>query len=279
MSPAEPNGSAGAEEGRAPPGAPFSVDALNRRVPLEPPPRRILSLVPSVTECLFDLGAGDRVVGRTDYCISPHPVIDLPSVGGPKSLSIESVLALQPDLVLANVEENDREQVTELIRRELRVHVSYPRDLEDVGRFLLELGTLLPVDAEREAQRLRTALAARPTSTAPTACLIWRGPYMTANEDTLTHSILEAAGARNVFAKLPRRYPTLSEDELAACAARVVLLPSEPYAFSAGEIQEVRALVPHAEILAVPGEWVTWYGTRVPQALEGLRTLLAPFRD
>ena len=112
-------------------------DALGRTVPLAPEPRRILALVPSVTRCLFDLGVGGWVVGRTDYCTEPQgKVKTLPAVGGPKTVSVERVLGLAPDLVLADAEENQRDQVAELEQRGLRVYVALPRNLQLVAGFL-----------------------------------------------------------------------------------------------------------------------------------------------
>jgi len=257
------------------------VDALGRTVALAPAPRRVLSLVPSVTECLFDLGAGDRVVGRTDYCIAPADrVASIPSVGGPKTVAVEAVLALAPDLVLANAEENDREQVEALIGRGLRVHVAFPRTLEETARFLEDLGDLVGAGwaARACARRLLAEAEKTPAWRVPAACLIWKGPYRTAAADTLTSAILTAAGARNVFRGGAGRYPEVTLVDLAAARPRVVLLPSEPYPFAAADAQQVEQAVPGAAAILCPGEWVTWYGCRVAEAVGDLRRLLAPYR-
>lgn len=254
-------------------------DALGREVPLVPEPRRIVSLVPSVTECLFDVGAGHRVVGRTDFCISPAAARALPGIGGPKTVDRDAVLALHPDLVLANAEENDRSQVEALAAAGLRIHVAFPRTLAQAAAFLRDLGRLLrcPESTGPLVSALE-ALEAPPGPPVPCACLIWRAPYMTASEDTLTSALLAAAGAANVFASRPARYPEVTEAELAASGARVVLLPSEPYEFTADDARDVEQLVPGAAALRIPGEWVTWYGSRMVQAIEGLRRTLEPFR-
>jgi rSAM/selenodomain-associated transferase 1 len=258
------------------------VDALGRTVALEPVPRRIVSLVPSVTECLFDLGAEDRVVGRTEFCISPAGRVEaLPSVGGPKTVDVAAAAALAPDLVLANIEENDREQVEALAALGVRVHVSFPRALEDAARFLEAVGSLVRAQetAARCAADLRAAAGLVPRPSVRTACLIWKGPYLTASADTLTSAILTAAGAENVFAGRPGRYPEVSAGDLAAARPRVVLLPSEPYGFGDADARQVEKAVPGAAAVLCPGEWVTWYGCRMPDALAGLRRLLAPYRD
>jgi ABC-type Fe3+-hydroxamate transport system substrate-binding protein len=257
------------------------LDALGRSVPIEPSANRILSLVPSVTECLFDLEVGRRVVGRTDYCISPaHAVPGLPSVGGPKSVDPDAVARLAPDLVLANAEENDRRQVEALIAAGHRVHVALPRTLEDAARFLDDLGTLVRDEAvaARLALELRQVAARPPDPPAPTACLIWKDPLMTANADTLTSAILAAGGARNVFADLPHRYSEITPTELARARPRLILLPTEPYEFTESDARKIEALVPGATTTVVQGEWVTWYGSRMVEAIEGLRRLIDPFR-
>lgn len=256
------------------------VDALGRRVALRPLPRRIVSLVPSVTQCLFDLGAGNRVVGRTDYCTEPAEAARLPSVGGPKTVRPDAVARLRPDLVVADVEENDREQVEELTGRGIRVFAAFPRSLEDAARFLEDTATLLglPAAGREHAGRLRR-VPPPPRGNVRAACLVWRDPWMTATAQTLPGALLAAAGAENVFAEGPGRYPVVGAEELAAARPRAVLLPSEPYPFGEGHRVEIESLVPGAAALLVPGEWLTWYGCRMPEAIEGLRGVLAPLRD
>jgi len=260
----------------------FLRDDLGREVALDPVPRRIVSLVPSVTECLFDLRAGARVVGRTAYCIAPaDQVRDLPSVGGPKTVDPTAVAALAPDLVLANAEENDRDQVEALVARGLRVHVAFPRTLEGAARFLEGLGLLLCLDvrASGAAAELRAAAGTVPAPPVRAACLIWKGPYRAAGGDTLTSALLAAAGGENVLAEAPGRYPEIDLAALAADRPGVVLLPSEPYPFGERDRREVERAVPGAVALRCPGEWLTWYGCRMAAAVEDLRRLLAPHRS
>jgi ABC-type Fe3+-hydroxamate transport system substrate-binding protein len=257
------------------------IDALGRTISIDLPAQRILSLVPSVTECLFDLGAGDRVVGRTDYCISPADRVSaLPSVGGPKSVDLEAVARLEADLVLANAEENDRAQVEALIQTSLRVHVAFPRTIEDAARFLEDLGLLVRADLRAAAisAKLRAVTADPARPRVSTACLIWKEPLMTVNAATLSSALLEAGGAHNVFAELPDRYPEISPADLAAAQPRLLLLPTEPYEFTASDAREIGSFAPMATAVQVPGEWVTWYGSRMVEAIQGLRRLIDPFR-
>ncbi|HSH70775.1 MAG TPA: helical backbone metal receptor [Deferrisomatales bacterium] len=256
-------------------------DALGRTVPLDPEPRRILALVPSVTRCLFDLGVGARVVGRTDYCAAPREEVQtLPRVGGPKTVSVERVLALAPDLVLADAEENQRDPIAELERRGLRVYVALPRTLERVAGFLRDLAALVRRPQARQwADELTRASASAPGPPVPVACLVWNSPYMAAAPDTLPHAVLTAAGGSNVVARQgDRRYPEIAAAALARARPRVILLPDDPYPFSATDAAELEASVPGATAVCIPGEWVSWYGSRMVESLQGLTRSLDPFR-
>jgi len=256
-------------------------DALGRRVALVPEPRRIVALVPSVTRCLFDLGVGDRVVGRTEYCIEPLGEVDvLPTVGGPKTVDLARLLALEPDLVLADAEENQRDQVTALEAQGLRVYVALPRNLPLVATFLRDLGTLVARPAAgRWADELPTPNAPTPHPPVPVACLVWKDPYMAAAPDTLPHALLTAAGGRNTVAQhAGRRYPEITAAALARGRPRVLLLPDDPYPFSAADAAQLEASVPGASALSIPGHWVSWYGSRMLEALHGLTACLDPYR-
>lgn len=260
---------------------PSVPDDLGRPVLLHPGPARILSLVPSVTEMLFDLGAGERVVGRTDYCISPLEAVSaLPSVGGPKSLSLERALNLKPDLVFADAEENSREEVEELMAAGVRVFVALPRTLADVSSFLTRAGRLLGVQGPAgEAVRSMEELGGEKSApTLPALCLVWRDPWMAVTDGTLPGALMEAAGFECLIKTTRERYPRLTAEEMAAWGPRAVLLPSEPYAFTAGDAGEIEKLVPGAAALLFPGEWVTWYGARTAGNIRKLAGLAEKLR-
>lgn len=257
------------------------LDDLGRPVALAPRPERVVSLVPSVTECLFDAGLGTRVVGRTRFCISPPEVSSVASVGGPKTFDPSRVRALSPDLVLANAEENDRARVEELARAGLRVHVAFPTTVPQVAALLRQLGLLFGhvPPFERFASQLERAARPGAPPKVRCACLIWKKPYMTASGDTLTSALLEAAGGENVFAAGgENRYPVVPLETLARAAPRVVLLPSEPYAFGEDDARELEEALPGTTALCLPGEWVTWYGSRTAAAVVELRRLLDRYR-
>jgi ABC-type hemin transport system substrate-binding protein len=248
---------------------------------LEPEPRRILALVPSLTRCLFDLGVGERVVGRTDYCVEPADrMAALPPVGGPRSVSVERVLTMEPDLVLADAEENEREQVEELQRQGLRVYVTLPRSLRHVADFLHDLATLTRrPEAADWADELLWMRSSPPRPDVPVACLVWRAPFLAAGSDTLPAAILAAAGGRNVIPTIHgRRYPEVTLADLNRAQPRVILLPDEPYRFTSGDAVEIEAAVAGAVALRIPGEWVAWYGSRMGGAIRDLAERLDPHR-
>jgi ABC-type Fe3+-hydroxamate transport system substrate-binding protein len=263
-------------------------------------PGRIVSLVPSLTESLFALGLGDRVVGVTDWCVHPaDAVAALPKVGGTKDADPEAIARLQPDLVIANHEENTRRVVDALDARGLDVWVTYPRTVREGALLLLEVAKLgadetarrevaLPVLAAVEAaehDRRRSGVP-RPR----VFCPIWRDPWMAPSRDTYMHDMIELCGGENVTAALApdgrrrrrpdERYPKLDLDELVALAPDVVWLPDEPYAFTASDARELGGLeVPAARdgrIHLIDGTWVSWYGPRIRLAIRTLGELLLP---
>jgi ABC-type Fe3+-hydroxamate transport system substrate-binding protein len=252
------------------------------------PPERIVSLVPSLTESLFALGLGPRVVGVTDWCVHPAGgVAGLPRVGGTKDADVAGILALEPDLVLANREENTRRTVERLEAAGLTVWVTYPRTVREGAALLRALAALgagpeavaavvEPVEAAvDEAER------ARPARRVPVFCPIWRNPWMSVGHDTYAHSLIELCGGANVFAdRTGRRYPIVTEPEIEAAAPEVILLPDEPYAFGPREVEELgRLAVPAARagrIHRIDGTWVSWYGPRIRPALVSIRRLLHP---
>jgi ABC-type hemin transport system substrate-binding protein len=260
--------------------------AATRGRPCEPP-QRIVSLVPSLTESLFALGLGARVVGVTEWCVHPaDAVARLPKVGGTKNPDLAAVLALAPDLVIANREENRRRDVERLEAAGVRVWLTYPRTVSEGAALLAELAELgaTPEARRRVVEPVLDALAeaerARPAEGVAVFCPIWRDPWLAVGPDTYADDLLALAGGRNVFAgRRERRYPRVTLDEVVAAAPEVVLLPDEPYAFGAADLAELRRLaLPAARdgrIHLIDGTWVSWYGPRIARALPALRHLLA----
>lgn len=252
------------------------------------PARRIVSLIPSITEILFAIGAGDRVVGCTIYCTEPpEGVATKTRVGGEKNPRLDVIRELAPDLVIANVEENVREHVDTLRAWGIPVHVTYPRTVADGIRLVGELGALLEVgerargiEAELRAryEQVRAATARRRPRRV--FCPIWRRPYMTINRDTYVHDMLAVAGGANVFGDEPRRYPEITLEQVAAADPEVILLPDEPYRFRRAHVADFDPFpdltaVRDGRIHLVDGKLLTWYGPRIGEALRVLPPLFA----
>ncbi len=285
-------------------------------LPLDRPPRRIVSLVPSMTETLFDLALGHLVIGRTDYCTRPpHAVQAIPSVGGTKNPRVDQIIALQPDLVIANKEENRREDVQALQAAGIAVWVTFPRTVLESFNIMWNLMYLCDVTTMVERVRLieytydwLNAIALRLEVTQPLKvfCPIWLDPLMTINQETYVHDVIRVCGGTNVFAERVRqyplaadlgtaeplapddprvinrdtRYPRVTWEEVEAAQPDVILLPDEPFAFNASHIPLFAALnVPAARtgrIHLVDGSLLTWHGTRVAFAFDVLPRLLRP---
>lgn len=237
-----------------------------RLLDARPAPRRIVSLVPSLTELLCDLGLRERVVGCTKFCVHPPDLRRERArvVGGTKAVHVDRVRELAPDLILANREENVREEVLALSAL-AETWVTDVPDLAAAERLVLDLGTRL--GREEEARRIAAANAAtldrlaRP-GRGSAVYLIWREPYMAAGGGTYVASVLERLGYRNALAD-ERRYPTLTPERLRALAPEHVLLASEPYPFAERHVAELLAILPEALVELVDGGLFSWYGSRL----------------
>ena len=263
------------------------VDASGVAVELAGPPRRIVSLVPSTTELLCALGLEDALVGVTVYCVEPRDVVrEKTRIGGEKNPDLEKIRALDPDLVVANVEENRREDIDHLRAWSIPVWVAYPRTVAEGIGFIGELGELTGTEARARAllreltplhERALSASARRP----PVAVFypIWRGPYMTINGNTYIHDMLRVCGGRNIFADREERYPTVTLDEVAALRPEVILLPDEPFRFRRAHVADFAAYpdvpaVRDGRIHLVDGKPFSWHGPRIAEALRTVPGLI-----
>src|SRR3990172_335307 len=191
-------------------------DVRGRVFSLPSPPRRIVSLVPSITETLFDFGCAERLVARTDYCVRPAEASRIPSVGGTKNPNLDLARALQPDLVFANQEENRGSDVAALEASGVPVFLTFPRAIAQAVTDLENIAALLGVgEAAREMiASIKRAARNRRSHVRPFVLvfvLIWRDPWMTLNADTYAHDVLAAHGLYNVFADRDRRYPLAAD--------------------------------------------------------------------
>ena len=233
-------------------------------------PRRIVSLVPSQTELLADLGLQEEVVGITKFCVHPAEWFQTKQrVGGTKTVDLEKVAALHPDLILGNKEENERVQIEEL-QQHFPVWISDVITLEDALEMIRQVGemtgkTMPAQEMTTEIARRFDALKKDPPKPVRTAYFIWRKPYMVAAGGTFIDGMMRWAGFENVFAGL-QRYPEIGTDDLAAAAPEVILLSSEPYPFAEKHLHALRELCPGASVFLVDGEMFSWYGSRLLQA-------------
>lgn len=264
------------------------IDQLQHTVHIPYPPKRIISLVPSQTELLYHLGLDAEVVGITKFCVHPeHWFRHKTRIGGTKQLHIEQIRALQPDLIIANKEENEREQVATLMA-EFPVWTSDIHSLHDALSMIEQVGEITGPAARALdiSRRIREQFDALPASLPPgnpllqAAYFIWRAPWMIAGGDTFIDTMLQACGLQNIFSGM-RRYPEISLSSLREAFKQVppdkqlVLLSSEPYPFKEKHIAEIRAVLPDARVLLVDGEMFSWYGSRLLEAPGYFRRLLA----
>jgi ABC-type Fe3+-hydroxamate transport system substrate-binding protein len=232
------------------------------------PPRRIVSLVPSQTELLHYLGLEETVAGITKFCVHPaHWFRGKIRVGGTKQLHIDVIDRLQPGLILANKEENVKEQVEALAQR-YPVYVSDVNNFEDACGMIAAVGQLVNQHAAASLlvnelrQKFGRLAALHTVAPVMAAYLIWRDPYMTAGGDTFINSMLSYCGLQNVFAH-QERYPVVTVEELRASQCKVVLLSSEPFPFKEKHIAELAAQLPGVKIILANGEMFSWYGSRM----------------
>jgi ABC-type Fe3+-hydroxamate transport system substrate-binding protein len=253
------------------------TDMLGRELEISFPPKRIVSLVPSQTELLHDLGLEDEVVGITKFCVHPENWFRSKTrVGGTKQVHYDRIEALQPDLILANKEENTEEIVNALAGK-YPVWVSDIHDMNEALQMIAAIGDITgkTEKAQEIVTGIRTSfLALQPAvNVANVAYFIWRDPWMSVGADTFISHMIAEMGWQNVFAN-KTRYPEISFEELAAAKPDLVLLSSEPYPFKEKHIAEIQAVVPHAKVLLVDGEMFSWYGSRLLYAAGYFRELV-----
>jgi ABC-type Fe3+-hydroxamate transport system substrate-binding protein len=249
---------------------------------------RIVSLCPSLTELVFDLGRGSELVGITEYCVHPKGKVGaIEKVGGTKTPKIARIVALEPDLVLLNEEENRKADEEALARAGVRCLTTFPRDgsetaemVRTIGRALERMDAAEEIARDIEARTARVIAAARGERTVSFAYLIWRKPWMSVNADTFAHALLAQAGGRNVFAAAETRYPEITIEELERADPELVLLCTEPYPFEAKHIEELIVLTGFARerFRIADGEYLSWHGSRTPAGIDYAESLIADAR-
>ncbi|KFC21358.1 ABC transporter substrate-binding protein [Epilithonimonas lactis] len=236
---------------------------------------KVVSLVPSITETLFDLGlTSSEIVGRTKFCIHPKELVkDVEIIGGTKNLNIEKIKALKPDLIIANKEENVKEQVEELMK-DFKVLLTNVETLEDNYYLIKQLGHLFGKEEKAQLFNLKTYEAfdiPKSENKLKVAYLIWKDPYMTVGSDTFISRILEELGFENLF-KDQKRYPEVQLEDLKE--ADLIFLSSEPFPFKEKHIAEIQNVCINQKIMIVDGEAFSWYGSHLAKCGEYYRKLL-----
>lgn len=240
------------------------------------PGARVVSLVPSLTELMFALGAGDRLVGRTGFCVHPAKAVErVPKIGGTKTVNVERIRQLAPSHLIVNVDENEKPTVDRLARFIPNIVVTHPSDPADNEAVYRLFGHVFA--REREAHALCAALAAARAELAAVSWprrtvqyLIWRDPWMAAAPETYIGAMLRTVNWHVPAAQ--RRYPVLELDH-ALAGVDLVLLSSEPYAFTESDRRELARAYPDTRFLLVDGTLCSWYGSRAPHGLSALGAL------
>ena len=285
------------------------TDDYSRELTFGAAPKRVVSLVPSETLTLFDIGCGGALVGRTDYCELPVAgVAKIPAIGGTKNPRVADIIALEPDLVIANQEENTKGDLEKLAQAGVRVFISFPRRVADGIAHVARLAKIFHVTNDADVKDLlrrgyhaiRDAEAGR-AGGVRVFCPIWMKPLMTINGDTFISDMIALCGGVNVFADRERRYPLaadlgklaplaadgkdtryprVTEEEVIARAPDLVLLPSEPHPFTDADAAVFRAMpIPAATrgaVVMTDGKDLSWYGSRSVDGIGRVRALLAP---
>ena len=257
---------------------PDYIDQTGQPVHIQANPARIISLVPSQTELLADLGLDEEVIGITKFCIHPDRWFRQKTrIGGTKQLNTDLIRGLQPDLIIANKEENLKEQIV-LLREEYPVWVSDIATLEDSLRMIRTIGQITnrKEQAENITSRIEEGFAALAPPSIRSNCiyLIWNNPYMTIGGDTFIHHMLEKAGFQNCFAE-KTRYPEVSPGQIKELSPDYLLLSSEPFPFAQRHADELQVQLPDTKVVLVDGEMFSWYGSRLlkaPGYFAGLRS-------
>lgn len=238
-------------------------------------PKRIISLVPSQTELLYSLGLDREVIGITKFCLHPEKWYrNKIRVGGTKNIDIHKIISLQPDLIIANKEENVKEQIEQLSEN-YPVWLTEVHNLEDSLKMISDIGLITNriEKSDKIIFEIKGAFDKMPgADPLPVSYLIWKNPYMTVGGDTFINDLLSKAGFQNVFAQR-HRYPEISVEDIRNSGAKMVLLSSEPFPFQQKHIDELQDQLPGMIIKLVDGEMFSWYGSRLMEAAGYLKKL------
>jgi ABC-type Fe3+-hydroxamate transport system substrate-binding protein len=252
-------------------------DQLNREIELTNFPKRIISLVPSQTELLFDLGLEKEIIGITKFCIHPTQWFKLKKrIGGTKNIDIELVKKLKPNLIIANKEENTKEQIEQLFAiapvwiSDINCLLGAYDMIEKIGIVTKRVEAANKINQEIQLSFQHLSKLKMPKNV---CYLIWQNPYMTVGGDTFINDILQTCGLKNVFSNY-NRYPIIATDEIKDANPEIIFLSSEPYPFKAKHIDTLQQQFPNTNIKLVNGEMFSWYGSRLLKTVKYFNALL-----
>jgi len=229
-------------------------------------PQRIISLVPSISELLYDLNLAKETVGITKFCIHPLQWYQTKEkIGGTKNLQIEKIKHLQPDLIIANKEENTQNQI-EILAGLFPVYLTDVNNYEEAIKMIEDVGkiTLKVTEAIQLTKAIRKSfnLIQKPFQQIKTAYFIWKDPYMAVGGDTFINDMMSRLGLQNIFSHY-KRYPQVTLQDIISANPQLILLSSEPYPFKQKHITEIQAYLPDTKILLADGEMFSFYGSRM----------------
>ncbi|MEM6720414.1 MAG: helical backbone metal receptor [Bacteroidota bacterium] len=256
------------------------TDQMQRRVTLDKTPKRIVSLVPSQTELLYDLGLEERIVGITKFCVHPYHLKSTKTVvGGTKKIKLEKIKALQPDIILCNKEENTKD-IVETLEKLYPVHVSDVKTIDESLEMISQYGTLFKCNTE--ASKINNKIEfhlkdfqefVKDIPVQKVAYFIWRKPWMVAGQDTFINYLLTLCKFENIY-ESHGRYPEVEIKKIRLEGdPEIVMLSSEPYPFKEEHAFELGRFTHHAKTVFVDGEYFSWYGSRLAKAFDYFKLL------
>ena len=258
------------------------TDQMNREISVQFPPKRIISLVPSQTEFLYDLGLKNEIIGQTKFCIHPEEMrTQNTMIGGTKNLKLDLIAQLKPDLIIGNKEENEQVQI-EYLMQHFPVWMSNINTMDDAYEMMQKIAKMVHKTNEAEAiihqiktdfEQLKIKVTGN-KNTQKIAYFIWRKPYMVAAKNTFINHLIETLNFENVFADNSERYASVTENDIIDKNPSIIFLSSEPYPFKQKHISELQNLLPKVKIILVDGEMFSWYGSRLRFSANYFKELL-----
>ncbi|MBN2757638.1 MAG: ABC transporter substrate-binding protein [Bacteroidales bacterium] len=252
------------------------TDSLKRNITIDFPPKRIISLVPSITELLFDLDLDEKIVGITSFCIHPEKAINKTKIGGTKTIKFNKIDELKPDLIIAEKAENEKIAVLKLAEK-YPVYIFDIHNFDDALNMIRVIGNLTNKNANGRLiidKITRNFIENKIDFKQRTVFYpIWKNPFFTINNNTFINSILEICNLKNVFADKETEYPIIDIEEIINKNPEIVFLPSEPYNFKQIDKAFFQKILPKSKIINVDGEMFSWYGSRMIYVSEYLRKL------